>query len=67
MLKKWKRSIDNGKGFGTLLTDLSEALDYLDHELRIAELHAYGVSLAALKLIHDYLSYRKQQTKINSS
>ena len=67
MLEKWKRSIDNGKAFGALLTDLSKAFDCLDHELLIAKLNAYGFSLAALKLIHDYLSNRKQRTKINSS
>ena len=64
MLEKWKRSSDNGKSFGALLTDLS---DCLDHELLIAKLNAYGFHLSALKLIHDYLSNRKQRTKINST
>ena len=67
MLEKWKRSIDNGKSFGALLTDLSKAFDCLDHELLIAKLNAYGFHLSALKLIHDYLSNRKQRTKINST
>ena len=39
----------------------------LDHELLIAKLNAYGFSLTALKLVHSYLSNRKQRTKINSS
>ena len=52
--------------FGALLTDLSKALDCLDHELLIAKLNAYGFSLTALKLVHNYLSNRKQRTKINS-
>ena len=67
MLEKWKRSIDNGKMFGALLTDLSKAFDCLDHELLIAKLNAYGFSLTALKLVRSYLSNRKQRTKINSS
>ena len=67
MLEKWKRSIDNGKSFGVLLTDLSKAFDCLDHELLIAKLNAYGFHLSALKLIHDYLSNGKQRTKINST
>ena len=67
MLEKWKRSVDNGKAFGALLTDLSKAFDCLDHKLLIAKLNAYGFSLTALKLIHDYLSNRKQRNKINSS
>ena len=41
--------------------------DCLDHELLIFKLNAYGLNLPALKLIHDYLSNRKQRTKINSS
>ena len=67
MLEKWKRSIDNGRSFGALLTDLSKTFDCLDHELLIAKLNAYGFHLSALKLIHDYLSNRKQRTKINST
>ena len=67
MLEKWKRSVDNSKMFGALLTDLSKAFDCLDHELVIAELKAYGFSLTALKLVHNYLSNRKQRTKINST
>ena len=56
MLEKWKRSVDNRKMFGALLTDLSKAFDCLDHELLIAKLNAYGFSLTALKLVHNYLS-----------
>ena len=67
MLEKWKRAIDNGKCFGALLTDLSKAFDWLEHELLIAKLNTYGFHLSALKLIHDYLSNRKQRTKINST
>ena len=67
MLEKWKRTVDNSKMFGALLTDLSKAFDCLDHELLIAKLNAYGFSLTALKLVHNYLSNRKQRTKINST
>ena len=49
------------------IRDLSKVFDYLDHELLIAKLRAYEFSLSALKLIHDCLSKRKQQAKINSS
>ena len=67
LLEKWKRFVDRGKAFGTLLTGLSKAFDCLKHELLIAKLNAYGLSLPALRLIHDYLSNRKQRTKINHS
>ena len=59
MLEKWKRSIDNGKMFGALLTDLSKPSDCLDHELLIAKLNAYGFSLTALKLVQSLI---KQKT-----
>ena len=52
---------------GALLTDLSKAFDCLGHELLIAKLNVYGFSLTALKLVRNYLSNRKQRTKINST
>ena len=67
LLEKWMRSIDRGKVFGALLTDLSKAFDCLNHDFLIAKLNAYGFSLPALGLIHDYFSNRKQRTRINNS
>ena len=67
MLEKWKNAVDKGKIFGALLTDLSKAFDSLSHDLLIAKLNAYGFSLPALKLVHSYLSNRKQRTKINNA
>ena len=66
MLEKWKSSVDKGSCFGALLTDLSKAFDCLSHELLIAKLRAYGFSLNALRLIHSYLTNRKQRIKINT-
>ena len=57
---------DKGRVFGALLTDLSRVFDYLDHELFIAKCNAYGFSLPAFRLIHDYLSNRKQRTRIEN-
>ena len=67
MLETWKRSVDKGKVFGALLTDLLKAFDCLHHELLTAKLNAYRFSLPALRLINDYLSNRKQRTEIENT
>ena len=67
MLETWRRSVDQGKVFGTLLTDLSKACDYLDHEFLTAKLNAYGFSLSALQLINHYLSNKKPRAKIKNT
>ena len=63
MLEKWKHAVDNKKVFGALLTDLSKAFDYICHDLLIAKFNTYGLSLPALKLVHNFLQNRKQTTK----
>ena len=67
MIEKWKKTVDNGGVFGALLTDLSKAFDCIPHDLIIAKLEAYGFHIDALKLIHDYLSNRKQRVKVNDA
>ena len=67
LLEKWMGSIDRGKVFGAILRDLFKAFDCLNHDFLIAKLNAYGFSLSASRLIHDYLSSRKQRTRVNNS
>ena len=50
-----------------IVSDLSRPFDCLSHELVLAKLHAYGFSIAALRLIHSYLTNRMQRTKVNLS
>ena len=64
LLEKWNNPVDKGKSFRISLTNLSKAFDCLNYELLTAKLNAYGFTLPALRLIHDYLSNRKQRTKV---
>ena len=65
LIEKWKKSVDNGDLFGALLSDLSKAFDCLPYEPLIAKVNVYGFEKSSLKLIHSYLSNRKQRVKIN--
>ena len=67
MIEKWRKSLDEGGALGGLLTDLSKAFDCLTRELLIAKLHAYGVDIPSLKLLHSYLTKRKQRVKLTGT
>ena len=59
--------MDNGGVTGAVLTDLSKAFSWLNHELLIAKLNTYGFSRSALLFIHSYLTDRKQRVNITGS
>ena len=65
MITKWQKCLDKKGGIvGTILMDLSKAYDCIDHNLLIAKLQAYGLSVKSLRFIHSYLKGRYQRVKI---
>ena len=67
LLQSWKQVLDNRGFIGTILTNLSDTYDCIPHYLLTAKLKCYGVDQASLRLLLDYLTRRKQRTKIGSS
>ena len=67
LMEACKKRMDNRSIAGAVLTDLSKAFDYLNHELLIANLITYGFSRSTLLFINSYLTDRKQRVKVNGS
>ena len=67
MLKKLKRSLESGKAFGSLLTDLFKAFNSLNHELLILNLNSYGFGPCPLRSLYDYPLHQTHITKANNS
>ena len=67
LLQAWQEELDKSGFVGTILMDLSKAYDSLPHHLLVTKFEAYGIDKNGLKLIHNYLTIRKQRTKISSS
>ena len=65
-LDEWQEALDTSEHVGCLLMDLSKAFDALPHELLLAKLRAYGVSIRACDLLKSYLSNRLQRVKIGN-
>ena len=63
MIEKWRKALDNGKLAGALLTDFSKAFDFLNNNVMIVKLHAYGFDHNSL----TYVSGRKQMSILNNS
>ena len=63
VLQNCKNIVDKNGFAGSVFMDLLKAFDSVNHNLLIAKLHAYGLSINALELIQCYLSKRQQRVK----
>ena len=67
LLQARQEESDKSGFVGKILMDLSKAYDCLPHDLLVAKFEAHGIDKTGLHVLHNYLSNRKQRTKINSS
>ena len=63
MIEIWKESLDQGKYYGALLTDLIEAFDCIMHYLLIAKLQAYRFDSDSLNFMCNYLLGQSKESK----
>ena len=61
MVEKWRKTLDEGDETRVVLTDLSKAFGYIDHNLLKAKLNAYGFEKQSINFIYSYLTIRKQK------
>ena len=67
MTEKWRKTLGKGGETGAILTDLSKAFDYIDYNLLIAKLDAYGFEKPSIDFLYSYLTKCKQRTKVDSA
>ena len=67
MLEKWKEGLDKNNFVDAIFMDISKALDTLHHDLLIAKLEAYGLSINSLRYIRGYINQRLQKAGVNNS
>ena len=56
LIERFKHCLDNSGVIAAVLMDLSKAYDCTPHDLLIAKLHTYGISMQSLKLLYSYLN-----------
>ena len=67
LIEEWKKSLDDKNIIGAVLMALSKVFDCIPHDLLVAKLHPYGLSMDAITFIYSYMKKRKQGVKINGS
>lgn len=63
-ITNWKKSIDRGEYVVAVFLDLKRAFETIDRGILLKKLKAYGIQGVVYNWFDDYLSNRKQITKI---
>jgi hypothetical protein len=66
ILHEWKCQIENGKVIVAVFLDLRRAFETIDRRLLLKKLKQYGFDENTIKWFKDYLTGRKQQTKVGT-
>ena len=63
LVKNCKKALDEKINIGAVFINLSKAFDFLNHDLLIAKLDAYGFTRLALTYIESYLGTENNESK----
>ena len=66
MIENFRTSLDQGREYAALRTDLSKAFDFLPHDPIIAKLHASSFDIPSLRLVQSYLTDKYQRFKVSN-
>ena len=63
LIEEWKKSLDDKSIIGAVLMYFSKGFDCIPHDLLVAKLHVYGLSMDAITFVYSYMKRRKQGVK----
>ena len=63
----WRKAVDKNRVVGVVFIDFRKAFDAVPHDQLILKLQRAGISGNLLLWINDYLSNRRQYTRIGTS
>ena len=67
VIDEWGWSLDGYKLVGSIMIDLSKAVDNVDHSILLKKLSKYGVKGKELRWLEDYLQERKQRVRVGDT
>lgn len=65
-LEEWTKILDEGEPIDTIYFDFAKAYDTVAHRRLVRKLEAYGIKGNVQKWIENFLTQRKQRTRVNN-